>query len=32
MMPAHEAAQNVVWFVFFIFVIIAIGIYIGKGE
>ena len=31
-MPAHEAAQNVVWFVFFIFVIIAIGIYIGKGE
>jgi hypothetical protein len=32
MIPSHEAAQNVVWFVFFIFVIIAIGIYIGKGE
>lgn len=31
-MPAHEAAQNVVWFVFFIFVVIAIAIYLGKDE
>jgi hypothetical protein len=29
-MPAHEAAQSVVWFVFFIFVVIAIGIYLGE--
>jgi hypothetical protein len=31
-MPAHEAAQDVVWFVFFIFVVIGIAIYMGKGE
>ena len=31
-MPAHEAAQGVVWFVFFIFVVIGIGIYLGKDE
>jgi hypothetical protein len=31
-MPAHEAAQSVVWFVVFIFVVIGIGIYLGKDE
>ena len=31
-MAPHEAAQNVVWFVVFIFVVIGIGIYLGKDE
>jgi hypothetical protein len=31
-MAPHEAAQNVMWFVFFIFVVIGIAIYMGKGE
>jgi hypothetical protein len=31
-MSPHEAAQSVVWFVVFIFVVIGIGIYLGKGE
>ena len=31
-MAPHEAAQNVVWFVFFIFIVIAISIYMGRGE
>jgi len=32
-MPSHEAAQGVVWFVFFMFVVIGIGIWrAGKDE
>ena len=32
-MPAHEAAQSVVWFAVFIFAVIGIGIWrAGKEE